>query len=289
MIKTSNFSDRDLAQFRDCQRRSFAILESVASSLQGGETEKQVARRLVALYREAGVKTFFHLPVVLFGDRAGLPGSWRIANFFPRERELREGDSVILDAAPLFGGYLVDTSFSFCLGENSRHREMMQHLSQYRESVPAAVNRGESFRSIAHAVHQTMKAEGFEPVHTKHPGNVLGHRAIKTWSLPYKPRLQGFDALSLGWFRLQDGLVQKGVGKKSPLWNESPASDHTAHDGLWLVEPHASRDGVGAKWEEMLLIKDGVASWLDDDTPHCRQWQNIGSGASYAPAMNAAH
>ena len=99
-IKTHNFSATSLSHFCDLQRTSFAILEETAASLVGGETEKEVARALVRRYRAAGADSFFHLPVVLFGERTALPGEWAIGNFFPKSRALESGDSVILDAAP---------------------------------------------------------------------------------------------------------------------------------------------------------------------------------------------
>ena len=283
-IKARNFSAAELTRFRDLQRTSFAILEELASGLVGGESEKEVAHELVKRYRAAGADSFFHLPVVLFGARTALPDNWSVGNFFPRSNALEPGDSVILDAAPLFGGYLVDTSYSFCFGNNDEHRAMMQHLAQYRDSVPAAVNGGDTFRSIANRVQQTMAAAGYEPVHAKHPGEVLGHRAIKTPRLPFQVRLRGFDAVSLGWFKLKDGLAMRGLGRQSPLWNTQEASDHRAHDGLWLVEPHAGRGPVGAKWEEILVIENAKARWLDDTPPHVRQWSQISSGMEYRPA-----
>jgi hypothetical protein len=287
-IKTHNFTAAALSHFRDLQRTSFTILEETAAGLVGGETEKEVAHALVKRYRAAGAGSFFHLPVVLFGERTALPGDWAIGNFFPKARTLETGDSVILDAAPLFGGYLVDTSYSFCFGESNEHREMMQHLAQYRDSVPAAVNNGDTFASIANQVLQTMTSAGYEPAHTKHPGEVLGHRAVKTPNLPFQLRLQGFDAVSLSWFRLKDRLATNGLGKRSPLWNSLKTSDHEAHDGLWLVEPHAGLGPVGAKWEEILVIEDGKARWLDDESPHVHQWSQIAAGADYRPRADHA-
>lgn len=287
-IKTYKFSEAALNRFLDLQRRSFAILEETAAGLSGGETEKDVARLLVKRYRAAGAGSFFHLPVVLFGERTALPGNWTVGNFFPRSKILEPGDSVILDAAPLFGGYLVDTSYSFCFGDNAEHRQMMQHLAQYRESVPAAINSGESFKVIADGVLETMRSAGYEPVHAKHPGEVLGHRAVKTPNLPFQLRLQGFDAVSLSWFKLKDGLATRGLGNRSPLWNTLKTSEHPAHDGLWLVEPHAGLGPVGAKWEEILLIEGGQARWLDDSPPHVRQWSQIADGRGYGPMPGAA-
>lgn len=287
-VKTHNFSEAALNRFRDLQRVSFTILEETAASLSGGESERDVAHLLVKSYRAAGAGSFFHLPVVLFGDRTALPGDWKIGNFFPKDKPLQRGDSVILDAAPLFSGYLVDTSYSFCFGDNPEHRAMMRHLATYRESVPAAINAGQSFKTIADGVLETMKAAGYEPVHTKHPGEVLGHRAVKTPNLPFQLRMQGFDAVSLGWFKLKNSLAIRGLGQHSPLWNNLATSEHAAHDGLWLVEPHAGLGAVGAKWEEILVIESGEARWLDDSPPHVGQWDKIARGDDYGPARSHA-
>lgn len=283
LVKTRNFSSAALLHFRDLQRLSFTILEETAATLAGGETEKEVAHTLVKRYRAAGAGSFFHLPVVLFGARTALPGRWPVGKFFPQERALEQGNSVILDAAPLFSGYLVDTSYSFCFGDDDEHRALMQHLAQYRDSVPTATNKGDSFKVIAERVLESMTVAGYEAAHTKHPGEVLGHRAIKTPNLPFQLRLQGFDAVSLGWFRLKHKLATIGLGRRSPLWNALETSDHRAHDGLWLVEPHAGRGAVGAKWEEILVIEGGKASWLDERPPHVRQWSRIEAGADYRP------
>ncbi len=287
LIKTHNFTDLQLSRFRELQRTSFEILEDVASGLKGGETEKEVTRLLVKHYRAAGADSFFHLPVALFGERTALPGKWTVNDFFPKQKKLEPGDSVILDAAPLFSGFLVDTSLSFCFGQNTHHKALMKHLEQYRESVPAAINRGESFKQIADNVQATMIENNYEPVHTKHPGEVLGHRAIKTPNLPFQLRIQGFDAISLTWFKIKNNIAMKGLGRRSPLWNGLKSSDHLAHDGLWLIEPHAGKGTVGAKWEEILVIEQGKARWLDENPPHVRQWSLIDAGKCYNPSSLA--
>ena len=283
-VKTKNFSADELARFKALQRTSFGILQAAAARLTGGETEKDVAHQLVKDYSANGFKSFFHLPVVLFGDRTALPGAWSVGHFFPKRRTLEPGASVILDAAPISDGYLVDTSFSFCFGESEEHRQMMVHLSQYRDAILAAVNSGEGFKQIADDVISNMSASGYEPVHTKHVGEVLGHRAVKFGPLPIKPRLNGFDAFAISWFELKDRIASLGLGRRSPLWNALKTSDHSPHDGLWLVEPHAGKGDVGAKWEEIMVIENGVARWLDDRPPHVVQWQNIASGTPYTPA-----
>lgn len=284
-IRTRDFSAAELDRFRALQRLSFSILTDEARLLEPGMTEREVARRLVEAYRREGVKSFFHLPVVLFGERTALPGAWTVGHFFPKQRAIDISEPVIFDASPIFDGFLVDTSLSFCLGENPLHRAMMRRLAEFRTSVPAAVDAGRSFQAIAEQVNTRMAAFGYEPVHGKHPGNVLGHRALRLPRLPFTWRRDGFDALSLSWFVLNEHAAKHKWGARSPLWNTSALSDHPPHDGLWLVEPHAGKDGVGAKWEEILVIADGKASWLDEGVPHVRQWSLAERALDYGPAM----
>lgn len=286
-VKSSKFSPAEIERFRELQKASFAILEETGAGLTEGVTERDVARALVRRYRAAGATAFFHLPVALFGGRAALPGDWSIGKFYPKDQALKPGDSVILDASPLFGGYMVDTSFSFCFGENPAHRQMMTDLSRYRSVVLDAVNKGLHFAAIAADVENDMLQRGYEPAHLKHPGGVLGHRALKTAVLPFTWRIRGFDGLSLSWFILNSRAAAAGLGRRDPLWNGGAASDHKPHDGLWLVEPHAGAGGVGAKWEEILVIENGAAGWLDDEPPHVRQWRAIAAGRDYAPRAGA--
>ncbi len=283
LVKTKNFDATTLARFKELQSLSFSILENMAASLTEGQSEKEVGAALVRQYRDAGAKSFFHLPVVLFGERTALPGNWKIGNFYPKSRTLQKGDSVILDAAPVFDGYMIDTSYSCCFGENPEHAKMMAGLEQFRVGVCDAVNNGQTFKEIADWVAVDIRSMGYEPVHTKHPGAVFGHRAVKTANMPVKWRLKGSDGLSLSWFVMKVLAAAKGLARSSPLWNGSPQSDHAPHDGLWLVEPHTGDGPVGAKWEEILVIENGRAYWLGDDLPHVRQWAQIAAGQSYGP------
>lgn len=272
LFKTKSFSQKELDRFLELQILSFSILTETAESLQEGMDEKEVTRALVLKYKKAGAGNFFHLPVALFGERAALPGKWTVGHFFPKRKTLEKGDSVILDASPLFGGYLVDTSYSFCFGGNPKHDAMMQDLIKERALVLDAVNDGQSFAKIAKDVYARAEAGGYESAHEKHPGAVLGHRAGR-WKMGLRAgRLKGFDALTLGWFIAKNRLCEMGLGKQSPLWNKDKTSEYKPTDGLWLVEPHYGKDGIGAKWEEILVIENGKAWWLQDNPPHVEKW-----------------
>ena len=273
-FKTRNFSSTELERFLELQKLSFSIQTQMAEELEEGMDEKAVTRSLLLKYREAGAGNFFHLPVALFGERAALPGEWTVGHFFPKRKTLEPGDSVILDASPLFDGYLVDTSYSFCFGDNPGHTEMMRDLILERALILDAVNAGEHFADIAADVHERAQAGGYESAHEKHPGEVLGHRAGR-WRIGGKGwRLNGFDGATLSWFVAKNKLAGLGLKTQNPLWSRQTASQHKPTDGLWLVEPHFGKNGIGAKWEEILVIEKGKARWLQERPPHVVNWLN---------------
>jgi hypothetical protein len=59
----------------------------------------------------------------------------------------------------------------------------------------------------------------------------------------------------------------------TPNWNHTNGCKDVAPHGLWAVEPHLAAEGVGVKFEEILLIDSDGARWLDDDLPHIKRWQ----------------
>ena len=108
-FKTKNFSTKEIERFRELQTLVFNLQTEIADTLEEGMSEKNVTTIMIKKYRAAGAGNYFHLPVALFADRTALPGDWTVGHFFPKKKLLKKGDSVILDAAPLFDGYLVDS------------------------------------------------------------------------------------------------------------------------------------------------------------------------------------
>lgn len=281
IVQHRGFAPAQLERFKAGQRASYGVLEEVAAGLGPGITEREATIRMTRAYRALGITSYFHLPVALFGARTALPGRWRLRDFWPTRNRLKEGDAIILDASPIFGGYLVDTSFSTRLGDNRDHHRMMMDLAGFRDRIAARVREGAAFRAIALETDERIRAMGYQNRHQAHLEEVLGHRAVRirapraNWI--YK---KGFDVRALGWFALHTVAARKGLWRFSPNWNANSTSDHAPWDGLWAVEPHLGKGDVGAKWEELLVIQDGAVFWLDDDSPHMRYWQRHGAGAS---------
>src|SRR5882672_609523 len=149
IVQYRDFDAAQLDRFRAAQRASYGVLEETARALEPGMSEREATTRMLRAFRALGVKSFFHLPVALFGARTALPGRWRLGHFWPTRTRLRQGDAIILDASPIFDGYLVDTSLSTRLGDNEAHHRMMMDLAPFRDLIADRVRDGASFRAIA--------------------------------------------------------------------------------------------------------------------------------------------
>lgn len=264
-MKTHTFTDTELDQFLRFQQLSFAIQASVLDDVADGVTERAVATTLLKRYRDEGVRGYFHLPVVLFGDRTTLPDPWTVLSFWPTDRALRPGDAIIVDASPIFGDYLVDTSQSRCFGTDPVHDTVATDDLAFRAVIIDAVRAGATFREIAVAVDHQISTARYGNRHVLHPGEVLGHRVARL-ERDAEPDADGFDQPLIGWF-VEQIAAASPPDQPSPTWNHHAGSDHPPADGLWAVEPHIARGDVGVKWEEILVIQGADIRWLDAAPP----------------------
>jgi Xaa-Pro aminopeptidase len=262
----------DLAQIRGVQALAYRVAERVASELRPGITERQAAARLRRRLTEEGVEDWFHTPFAWFGDRTTLKGFRNPFRFFPTSRPLEEGMPYILDMAPVRGGFTADIGFSGCLGENQIFDQMIGDLSEYRSLVLDEVRAGHPLREIYEAVDRLAAKHGYTPAHHEYPGKVLAHQVWPVHNPGPRTIVAGFGNRSLR-LLARSLIVSAGEGW-SPLWNGSKRSDHAPVVGLWAIEPHLGFQGVGVKFEELLVVTETDAYWLDDDLPHVRRWQN---------------
>ncbi|MGH3768976.1 MAG: M24 family metallopeptidase [Pseudonocardiaceae bacterium] len=261
----------DLARFRELQQLAYAAAESVAQTLEPGVTEKQAAGRIREYLLAAGVQDWFHTPFAWFGDRTAFRGFRVPLQFFPSNRKLAEGMPFILDCAPVRDGYMADIGYADCLGTNRIHAQLMDDLAEYRELIVTRVNEGAPLQQIYRDVDALITRHGYDNRHQVYPGRVIGHQVGKVHSRLPKFVTAGFGIRSLQ--TLVGDLIVERMHHRSPLWADGEISNHPATPGLWAVEPHIGFREVGVKFEEILVVTDSNAYWLDDDLPHVRRWQ----------------
>ena len=262
----------DLDRIREVQRLAYRCAESVAAELRPGISERQAAARLKRRLLSEGVEDWFHIPFAWFGDRTTLKGFRNPLKFFPTGRRLEEGMPYILDVAPVTNGFTSDIGYSGCLGENAIFDQMMLDLAEYRTLVLDQVRERRTFREIYDAVDVLAAKHGYEPAHHAYPGKVLAHQVWPVHQRGPRTVLAGFGNRSLR-LLARSLIVSFGEGW-SPLWAGGKRSEHRPVPGIWAIEPHLGFHGVGVKFEELLVVTDDDAFWLDDDLPHVRRWRS---------------
>lgn len=274
-VQSRGFSAAELERFRLLQRQAYATLERAAQSLRIGESEIEVARRLRKDFAGQGVRSYFHVPVALFGERSAYPGAFGQLEALPTARALKEGDAVILDAAPIYDGYTVDVSLAVPRpGSEAAFKKSDELLrSLHGLILQRTRERKHTMREISREVDAQIVKQGFENCHRKHIGKVLGHRIVRTRSpMLARRRLWGLSPLPVGWFFLRSFQSTRGQPQLSPNWNHTRQSDCLPQPGLWAIEPHVGLGGFGAKFEEILVVTETDAHYLDDALPHHRRW-----------------
>jgi Xaa-Pro aminopeptidase len=259
----------ELERFRRVQQLAYRCAEEVAATLEPGITERQVVRAMWEWLVARGVDDWFHLPFAWFGDRTAFRGFRFALQFLPTGRRLERGMPYILDVAPIVDGYTADVGYSGCLGENDVHARLVADLAEHRELILAGVRAGRALCQVYADVDGLCARQGYENCHRRYPFGVIAHRVGVVRS-----RIPRLIVGRFGVRSLYSLLYAAAAGRRegwSPLWGATQASAHTPTPGLWAVEPHIGYRDVGAKFEELLVVTDTDAFWLDDDLPHVRQ------------------
>lgn len=282
-MTASNYTALELSRFRDVQQLAYRCAQETADALHPGVTEKQAAAMLGERLRDAGVRGFFHRPFAWFGDRTCFKGFRTPLDFFPSDRRLEPGMAAILDVAPVKDGYAADIGYSFSCGENPELERLLAELEGFRALIVELVERGETLAEIYRGAEDLLADLGVRNCHRHYPFGVLAHRVYHQPRVPLaQTPVLGFG-LTAGLGLLAQTAVSRvpaaisvrvpGLRQGTPFCNTGRGSDVRPEPGLWAFEPHIARGDVGAKWEEMLVVEDRRAYWLDDDLPHVRRWR----------------
>jgi Xaa-Pro aminopeptidase len=250
----------DLERFRAAQQLAYRCAEDVGAGLRAGDTERDATSRMTAWLRAHGVREWLHRPFAWFGERTAFRGFRTPLAFFPTRRRLEPGMAFILDCAPVVDGHSADIGFTSSLGRNLVVERILADLAAHRALIVAEVSARTPAGAIYDAVTALARRQGYEIRHRKYPFGVIGHRVH---ALPDgRPRgtVAGFGLKSLRSF------ARRGAGA---LWNGD--RDQPLASGVWAVEPHLALRGTGAKFEELLVVDEAGARWLDDDLPHVRR------------------
>jgi Metallopeptidase family M24 len=288
---TFPYSAAELDRFRQVQRLAYDIAQQVEGQLEVGMSEVDVCLRIADLQTTNDVTQVFHEPFAWIGRRTVLGEDWITTAlgakdlaagvrpgtpFFPTSRAIDEGAPVIIDLAPVVDGISTDIGYSCVVGANRLFHDLDRAMPRIRSFLLEGVRAGESLLSLYRELDFLLAQRGWENCHQHYPDRAIGHMVFPLEPEPARPSpLPGFGTAAA------EGLLAAGVaavehGTSYPIWNDSAFSDHPAAAGLWAVEPHIGRDGVGLKFEEILVVTEDDAFWLDDHLPHAQRWAAAG-------------
>ena len=130
----------------------------------------------------------------------------------------------------------------------------------------------EIYKKVDHMIHEM----GYINCHKKYPFGVLGHKVGKMTGISL-PRINigGFHPQT--YYYLAKASIESFFSfpltakLKLPYWTDG--MNHTIEPGLWTIEPHFGKGNIGVKFEEILVVDDSDAYWLDNDLPHVNYWK----------------
>lgn len=275
-------SPLELDRFRQSQALAYQCAEAIAAELTPGITERQTAALMKTWLQDHGVREWFHQPFAWFGDRTAFRGLISVKAlqgfnpaFYPGLRRLEEDMPYILDCAPTLNGFSADIGYAGCLGHNAILDRLLDDLVEHRSLILSLIRQKHSMAAVSRAVDALCTQQGVEPRHHAYPFSVLAHR-VETLTDDHKPHTSLFN---FGVRNVEQLLKSVALGRRegwSPLWSSAERSNHAPVPGLWAVEPHLGFRQVGAKFEELLVVTEDDAFWLDDNVPHVRRWQARG-------------
>ena len=286
------YSAAELDQFRQVQRLAYDIALAVESQLQVGMTEAEVCGLMVGAQARNEIVQVFHEPYAWFGPRTLLGPDWSARDgatpgltaagwmpspaFLPTDAVLAEGVPIIMDMAPVFHGIPSDVGYSCVLGPNVMFDDLDRGLARIRTFLLEGVRSGETMLNLYRELDFLLAQRGWQNCHQHYPERALGHLVFPLEAEPaHRSPLPGFGTAAAEGLLAAAAAAVEG-GSSYPVWNDSAFSDYAAAPGLWAVEPHIGRDGVGVKFEELLVVTEDDAYWLDDHLLHTQRWAAAG-------------
>ncbi len=264
---------QQLEAIKAAQRLAYAAVTHVRAKLTEGMTEIEAAKLIEDYFTERGHRLYFHKPFAWFGDRTGFVGFKRPFHatldslipstgigFLPTDRMLTTGMAVTLDVAPTIEGLAVDIGYSFSFGANPKVDQARVDLLKFRELIVSLAKRKLPICEIYSATDKLLSELGYRNCHGLYPLGVLGHRigALPLKELP-KISIMGFHPQAYAYLikeKLKGPAIMTATEKR-PL-----------SVGLWAIEPHLGFGDAGVKFEEILVVTEDDAYWLDDELPH---------------------
>jgi Xaa-Pro dipeptidase len=159
-------SEHELALMRLACEATFNVYKATFASLKEGMKQSEVAALIAAGYQRMGLSGD---SIVLFGPAAALPHGTR------DDRQLREGDGILIDGGTSVEGYQSDVTRTSVLGKPSdRLQRAFDTVRKAQDAALAAAISGKKCGSVDDAAREVITKAGFGPNY-KYFAHRLGH------------------------------------------------------------------------------------------------------------------
>jgi Xaa-Pro dipeptidase len=159
-------SEHELALMRLACEATFAVYKATFASLKEGMMQSEVSAMIAAGYERMNLEGD---SLVLFGPAAALPHGTH------DDRQLREGDGVLIDGATTVEGYHSDITRTSSLGKPSdKLQRAFEIVRTTQDAALAAAVAGKTCGSVDDAARAVIAKAGFGPDY-KYFAHRLGH------------------------------------------------------------------------------------------------------------------
>ena len=179
------------------------VLADVTPEIEPGMTELEVARRIEKRVLDSDADDLGVL-IVASGPNTAKPHT------NTSEREIRDGDPLIIDAGVVFEGYYSDITRSYLVGSDDEQiREFHEHTREAARVAREAVEPGTELQAIDRAAREVIEDAGYGDAFPHRVGHGLG---LEGHEPPYL--VEGNDApLEVGHaVTVEPGIYVEGVG-----------------------------------------------------------------------------
>ncbi len=145
------------------------VLEEVTAKELRGMTERKLARLIGNMIVELGAERFSFDPIVASGPNGANP------HHTPGDREIRDGDILIIDFGARLKGYCSDITRTFAIGQPSKEaRYVYEIVQEAQEAAFQAVKEGIKAREIDSVARGIITSKGYGEYFTHRTGHGLG-------------------------------------------------------------------------------------------------------------------
>ncbi len=162
-------SEREISLITRAVQIAELSLKSVLHLLKPGITEIEFRRALIEAFFKLGGKGEAFPTIVASGRNSAVP-HWETGN-----REIRDGDLVIVDFGTVYGGYVSDITRTFLVGNVSNEaRRIYDAVLEAQELGVRELSAGKSCREVDLKVRKFLEDKGYGKFFTHSLGHGIG-------------------------------------------------------------------------------------------------------------------